>query len=106
MKKTGFTLIEVLLTILIIGILAGMVTAKVYYSKLNAEKEACKSTAAAINAQIEFYRAQEGKWPVTLGDLVYADQSHVKYVEAIPTCPFGDVFKLNSTTHRVIYHTH
>ena len=106
MKKSGLTLIEVLLTILIIGILAGMMTAKIYYSKLNAEKEACRSTTAALNAQIEFYRAQEGVWPNSMEDLLFAEKSHVKYVEQLPTCPFGDIYKFNVTTHRVNYHTH
>jgi prepilin-type N-terminal cleavage/methylation domain-containing protein len=106
MKRAGFSLIEVLLTILIIGILGGMVTAKIYYSKLSAEKEACKSTGAALNAQIEFYRAQEGMWPNSMNDLLYAQQSHVKYVEQLPTCPFGDTFSFNTTSHRVNYHVH
>ena len=105
LKGKGFTLVEVLLVIVIIGILAAIVIPRITYSKTEAQKQACNSNVAAMNSQIELYHSQEGAYPTVLTDLVNSPTNQ-SYIDAIPTCPFGQNYTYNTTSHRVLAHSH
>lgn len=101
--KKGFTLVEVLLVIVILGILAAVVMPRINSGRADAQNSACDANVAALNAQIELYHVQNttGSWPADLDALETAD-----YIDAVPDCPYGTAYVYSGTTHRVAKHSH
>lgn len=67
--EKGFTLVELLVVIVILGILAAVVVFAVGGSTTEAKSNACKSDAAAVATAIEAYRAKTGNPPTAWTDL-------------------------------------
>jgi len=56
-----------------------------------------------INRQIELYKGNTGSWPTTLTDVI---ENTDCFPDGLPTCPFGTAYVLDTSTHRVIEHSH
>jgi len=59
-NEKGFTLIEVLLVVVIIGILAVIALPRIIGSKAEAEDNACRANLQVIRTQLEKYRFLDG----------------------------------------------
>jgi len=101
-RSKGFTLVEVILVILIIGILAGIVIPRITYSTAEARIAACNANKASINAQIELYHAEKGAWPTIA--VIGADTDY--FPEGIPVCPVDGTAYTLGANHRVAGHNH
>ena len=101
--KLGFTLVELLVVVLILGALAFVAIPRIGQSSTTAKTNACDTNVDLLNSQIELYYAQSGTWPATLatitGDVNY-------FPEGEPGCPFSTAYVFNTTTHRVAGHGH
>jgi len=103
MSIRGFTLVELLVVVLILGALAFIAIPRIGQSSTTAKINACKTNIDLLNSQIELYYANVGSWPAALttitGDVNY-------FPEGTPVCPFGTAYSYSTSTHRVADHSH
>jgi prepilin-type N-terminal cleavage/methylation domain-containing protein len=102
-SRKGFTLVELLIVVLILGALAAIAIPRIIGGATNAKINACKTNVNLINSQIELYFANNDAWPSALTD-VTEDTDY--FPDGPPECPFGTAYSMNNTTHRVTAHDH
>ena len=68
----GFTLVEMLLVITIIGILAALVVPKMMGRSEQARQSAARADIASIKTALDAYEVDNGSYPKALADLLQA----------------------------------
>ncbi|MDP2905714.1 MAG: type II secretion system protein [Candidatus Omnitrophota bacterium] len=108
MKKIGFTLLELLIVISIIAILAATIVPNFIGFDTEARLSATTTNLGTLRTRIALYRAKEGEYPVSLGDLLsktYEDmgvqQAFLEKmpVEMISTKSGAGMFEDTDSTH-------
>ncbi len=99
--ERGFTLVELLVVIVVLGILAGITLFGVARFRSDANAAACKADLATISVAADAYDAQTGNYPATVAVLVtggylkstpsgsYALDTRTKTVTRTPACADG-----------------
>jgi general secretion pathway protein G len=68
-KERGFTLVEMMVVLLIIGIVATVVTVSVGGKPDEARKKATKALLAKLKGEVELFKVDQGRYPERLEDL-------------------------------------
>lgn len=92
-RDQGFTLIEVLAVVIIIGVLAAIVIPKLGSSTFNARRKADVATAHQVKAALDRYQVENGNYP-KMADLAVNEAGEVVCAGLIPKY----MSKLDKTT--------
>ncbi len=82
-KKEGYTLIELMIVLTIIGILVSMAQPNFQKAVIRARETSLRRTLFVLRDVIDQYYADHGKYPDSLDSLV---EEH--YIRAVPKDPF------------------
>lgn len=103
--SAGFSLIELLLVVAILGILAGVVAMRVGPARLAAEIAATRANISAIRTGISHYEMAIGKLPATLDELVRVGDENwpgpFLDADTVPNDAWGGAFKYGIVAKRV-----
>jgi len=105
MRRKGFTLIELVMVMVIVGLLAAIIVPKVATQKDHAKEKMTRANLKNLRTAINIYHAQEGVWPDvgTFGlSQLTGDQpspSGATYISKIPI----DGYLLKNTPHQQMF---
>ncbi|MFN3188370.1 MAG: type IV pilin protein [Candidatus Paceibacteria bacterium] len=112
-RKSGFSLMELLVVVAIIGILAMIVYANFNNARATARDEARKVALKEMQLAIELYKAQEGRYPVAgcgagtsftaTGCYPYIVGLTPDYISELPRDPSGNPYRYRTNTNGSSY---
>ncbi len=94
LRRYAFTLIDIMIVVLIIGILAAIVIPLVSHHVSEAEDAAAVSTHAAVQKAVEVYMSHHGIWPAEITDDLFQGNEP-------PVMPDGYSLNYDSATGEV-----
>mgnify|MGYP005646112801 FL=1 len=97
----GFTLIEILVVMAIIGMLAVMVAPNIFNQRAGAQRDAALSQISALEAALDTYRLDVGQYPDSLEGLVENDSGRAAWNgpylrREVPLDPWGNEYVYDS----------
>ncbi|MGB3913054.1 MAG: prepilin-type N-terminal cleavage/methylation domain-containing protein [Syntrophomonadaceae bacterium] len=97
----GFTLVELMVVLLIIGILIAIAIPIYNSTQKNAKQRACDANIRTIEGAAAQYYSTVGEWP-SMSDLTTAtDDEDNRYIKENPQCPFGENLDENTVTYEI-----
>ena len=97
-KTSGFTLVEILIVVIILGILAAIVIPKFTNASMEAKRSSLTSTLHTLRGQVELFMLQHGDkppaitgtdWSQLLDATTYGSQPTGPYLSTTPTNPIN-----------------
>jgi len=94
-NEKGFTLLEIMVVLIIIGVLAAMVAPRFIERADEAKVEATKAQMQNIAQALKMYRLQNNRYPDSgagLHALVSPDKGGKRYMDNVPKDAWGNAF--------------
>jgi general secretion pathway protein G len=93
----GFTLIEILVVMAIIGMLAVMVAPNIFNQQAGAQRDAALSQISSLEAALDTYRLDVGEYPDSLEGLIENDSGRAVWNgpylrREVPMDPWGNEY--------------
>jgi general secretion pathway protein G len=99
-QRAGFSLMELLAVVTILGIIAAIIVPRVAVSSDTAKTKVNAHNKATINAAVERWYIEKAAWPVANLSDIGADTNY--FPDGLPVNPTNNTaYTLNATTHRV-----
>ena len=96
-SRKGFTLVELMIVVLILGALAAIAIPRIIGGAAAARANACATNIDLLNSQLELYFSNTGGYPATLAILT-ADTDY--FPDGAPVCPVtGAVYTATLTAN-------
>ncbi len=98
--RRGFSLLELLAVVTILGVIAAVVLPRITTSKRGAQEEVNRQNITEINNAVERYYFQKSVWPADDLSDIASDNDY--FPEGLPTNPIDNSsYQLDKNTHRV-----
>jgi general secretion pathway protein G len=78
--RAGFTIIELLVVVVILGLLAVIMVFAVGDSGGDAQQSACEAERTRVENAMEAYRAKTGEYPQAMGDLTMPPTRFLRFL--------------------------
>ena len=101
-ERKGFTFLEMLAVVTILGILAVVIIPRIGGQTMMAKKNVCYQYKGDLNSALERYYFEHGSFPASVDEL-----TPDFYPEAIPVCPVNNQsYTIDAVTGRIAGHSH
>jgi len=106
-RKSAFTLVEILIVVIILGILAAIVIPQFTSASTEARENSLKSQLQTLRSQIELFKLQHGdalpdlvtNWNPMLNVTAFGGNNYGPYLQAAPINPLNNsAVVINGTT--------
>ncbi len=84
LERKGFTLVELMIVVAIIGLLAAIAIPNFTQTRMAAQVASCKSNIHTLNTAVMAYQALTGLWP---GNISPHLDAYVQTTDAPTVCP-------------------
>ncbi len=97
MKRKGFTLIELMIVIAIIGVLAAIALPHFSTVRARAQQNKCWENSSLLTRTAELYNTEHGEYPGAVKDLA-------PYLvgQSLPVCPRGGQYQWLDGNHNIV----
>ncbi len=96
MRKSGFTLVEIMIVVAIIGLLAAIAIPNFVRARQTAQGNACLNNLRIIDAAKQQWALEKGQ---TSGPVSSDIQPYIGRTGVFPTCPVQGTYTINALTN-------
>jgi len=93
LEEAGFTLIELMVVIIIIGLLATFAAPRVFQMLITAKSEIAKAELARVKEAVDQYYLKFNRWPESLQDIM-SPPDDKPILEKDPIDPWGHPYEM------------
>jgi general secretion pathway protein G len=99
-RRAGFSLMELLAVVTILGIIAAIIVPRVAVSSDTAKAKVNSHNKATINSAVERWYVEKGAWPANNLSDIGVDTNY--FPDGVPVNPVdASAYTLNAVSHRV-----